>query len=306
MNESDWLIERFAEHRPRLGAVAYRLLGSPGEAEEAVRRTWLRLRRSDTTGVRSLGPWLTAVLAGLCHDALRARAARLGRAPGPRVPEPVVSPMGGAGPEQRALLAGLSGLGGLVALEGLRPAERVSFVLHDMFAVPWEEIARILGRSAAATRQLAARARREARGATTASEGGPARQRAAAESYLTAVREGSPAALGALLAPGAVLRVDLGRAGASRELRGAAEVAGAAGALSRLAAGARPVLVNGAAGVVTAPRGVVLSVTGLTVAADGLARIDVLADPERLRRLPLPPAPVAGPAARRPVGAGGR
>src|SRR5215204_1349522 len=291
MDEHDeWLAERFEEHRARLRAVAYRMLGSTGEAEDAVQEAWLRLVRSGADSVENLGGWLTTVVARVCLNMLRSRRSRreeslegpLGEPLGTRVPDPIVGRADETDPEHEALLADSVGLALLVVLETLSPAERLAFVLHDTFGVPFGEIAPIVGRSPAAARQLASRARRRVRGAAPSPDADLGRQREVVDAFLAASRDGD---FDALLA---VLRADYGAAGASRMVRGARAVAGQALAFSQFAPFARPALVNGAAGLVTAPGGRALSVMGFTVRRGKVAEIDILADPERLGRLDLP------------------
>jgi RNA polymerase sigma factor (sigma-70 family) len=292
MEERDWLAERFQAHRPRLRAVAYRLLGSASEADDAVQGAWLRLDRADTNGVRNLGGWLTTLVARECLDLLRTRRSRREEPVGVHLPDPLVGAQDGLDPEQQALLAEGVGLALLVVLDTLAPAERLAFVLHDMFAIPFEEIAPIVGRSPAAARQLASRARRRVQGAAPVPDADLARQRAVVDAFFAAAREGDFAALVALLDPEVVVRADAGAVpvGASRVVRGAAAVAEqvlTAGGFGRLARMARPVLVNGAAGVVMATGGRPFAVVGFTVRGGRIVEIDILADPERLRRLDL-------------------
>jgi RNA polymerase sigma-70 factor (ECF subfamily) len=294
MDEHDWLAERFEEHRTHLRAVAYRMLGSPSEADDAVQEAWLRLARSGGGGVENLGGWLTTVVARVCLNMLRSRRSRreepLDESPGARVPDPIVGRGEGIDPEHEALLADSVGLALLVVLETLAPAERLAFVLHDMFAVPFEEIAPIVGRSPTAARQLASRARRRVRGAATTPDADLARQREVVDAYLAASRGGDFDALLAVLDPDVVVRADFGAAppGAPREVRGARAVAEQALTFSRFARFARPALVNGAAGVVSwSPDGRPFSVMGFTVRRGKIVEIDVLADPARLSRLDL-------------------
>ena len=289
MGGNDWLAERFEENRAHLRAVAYRMLGSLGEAEDAVQEAWLRLSRTDADDIANLGGWLTTAVARVSLDMLRSRRSRREEPLGPHVPEPIVSGANGVDPEQEALLADSVGLALLVVLDMLAPAERLAFVLHDMFAVPFDEIAPIVGRSPAATRQLASRARRRVQGAAPAPDADLADQRRVVDAFLAAAREGDFDALVALLDPDVVIRIDRGavRPGASRELRGAAAVVEQVRSFARLAAFARPALVNGAAGFVVAPRGRPLAVAGFTVAHGRIVEIDLLADPARLRRLDL-------------------
>jgi RNA polymerase sigma factor (sigma-70 family) len=291
MDEREWLTRRFEEHRTHLRAVAYRMLGSISEADDAVQEAWLRLSRSDTSEVENLGGWLTTVVARVCLDMLRSRRSRreepLGESPGGRVPEPIVSRGEGIDPEREALLADSVGLALLVVLETLAPAERLAFVLHDMFAVPFEEIAPIVGRSPAAARQLASRARRRVQAAATPPEADLTRQREVVDAFLTAARGGDFDALVAVLDPDVVLRADSGAVpvGLPREEHGAPAVAKRA--LKGRARAARPALVNGAVGVVVAPRGQLLLVLGFTITGGKIVEIDVIADPARLRQLDL-------------------
>jgi RNA polymerase sigma factor (sigma-70 family) len=294
MDERDLLAERFEEHRPRLRAVAYRMLGSPSEAEDAVQEAWLRLSRSGAGGIENLGGWLTTVVARVCLDALRSRRSRREEPMGePRVgvhvPDPILGPEDRTDPEHEALLDDSVGPALLVVLETLSPAERLAFVLHDVFGVPFGEIAPIVGRSPTAARQLASRARRRVRGGAAAPDADPARQREVVDAFLAASREGDFEALLAVLDAEVVLRIDGGavRAGLSREVRGARAVAEQTFTFSRLSPFVRPALVNGAAGVVVAPPGRPFAVMGFTVRRGKIAEIDVLADPERLRRLDL-------------------
>ena len=291
----EWLVERFEGHRARLKSVAYRMLGSTGEAEDAVQEAWLRLSRSGAGGIDNLGGWLTTVVARVCLNMLRSRRSRreealegpLGEPLGAHVPDPIVGRPDGADPEHEALLADGVGLALLVVLETLSPAERLAFVLHDTFGVPFAEIAPIVGRSPAAARQLASRARNRVRGAAPAPETDLARQREVVDAFLAASRGGDFGALLAVLDPEVVLRADYGAAGASRLVRGARAVANQALTYSRLAPFSRPALVNGAAGAVTAPGGEPLAIMGFTVAGGKIVEIDILADPERLGRLDL-------------------
>src|SRR5215208_2100368 len=289
MNEHDWMAERFEANRTHLRAVAYRMLGSVSEADDAVQEAWLRLSRTDTSRVENLGGWLTTVVARVSLGMLRSRNARRERPLEAYMPEPIVSSAAGVDPEHEALLADSVGLALLVVLETLSPAERLAFVLHDMFGVPFDEIAPIVDRAPAAARQLASRARRRVRGAAPVPDADLARQRQVVDAFLAAARDGDFDALVAVLDPDVVLRVDRGavRPGASREVRGAAEVAGQALTFAQLAPLARPALVNGAAGFVVSRRGRPVSVAGFTVAHGKIAEIDLLADPARLRQLDL-------------------
>jgi RNA polymerase sigma factor (sigma-70 family) len=285
----DWLAEGFEEHRTHLRAVAYRMLGSVSEADDAVQDAWLQLNRSEAGAIENLGRWLTTVVARLCLSRLKSRRSRREVPFAPHVPEPIVSPDDGVDPEHEALLADSVGLALLVVLDSLAPAERLAFVLHDMFAVPFDEIAPIVERSPAATRQLASRARRRVRGAPLP-DADLGSQREVVDAFLAASREGDFEALIALLDPDAVLRVDSGgaRPGGFRLVRGASEVAKQSVTFSRSGAGeGRPVLVNGAPGVVFASRERPFSVAGFTVRRGRIVEIDVLADPARLQQLDI-------------------
>src|SRR4051794_15164330 len=284
MTEHDWLADRFEADRTHLRAVAYRMLGSVSEADDAVQEAWLRLSRAEAAQLQNLSGWLTTVVARISLDMLRARTARREQPLAAQVPEPIVS--SGADPEREALIADSVGLALLVVLETLSPPERLAFVLHDMFGVPFDEIAPIVDRAPAAARQLASRARRRVRGAAPVPDADLARQRQVVAAFLAAARDGDFDALVAVLDPDVVLRVDRGP-GASREVRGAAAVAGQALTFAQLAALARPALVNGAAGFVVSRDGQPISVAGFTVTNGRIAEIDLLADPGRLRRLDL-------------------
>jgi RNA polymerase sigma-70 factor, ECF subfamily len=289
VEEHEWLAERFEAHRTHLRAVAYRMLGSVSEADDAVQESWFRLSRTNAAGVENLRAWLTTVVARVCLDMLRSRGSRREEPLGAHVPEPIVSSADGVDPEHEALLADSVGLALLVVLETLAPPERLAFVLHDMFGVPFDEIAPIVGRSPAAARQLASRARRRIQGATPEPDVDLARQREVVDAFLAAARGGDFDALLAVLDPDVVLRVDRGavRPGESRESRGAPAVAEQVRTFARLAPFARPALVNGAAGFVVAPRGRPVAVAGFTVVGGRIVEIDLLADPARLRELDL-------------------
>ncbi len=290
MHEHEWLAERFEENRTHLRAVAYRMLGSLSEADDAVQEAWLRLSRSDTSGVENLGGWLTTVVARLCLDMLRSRKSRREEPLGVHVPDPIVSSKDGIDPEHEALLADSVGLALLVVLETLAPAERLAFVLHDMFAVPFNEIASIVGRSPTAARQLASRARRRVQEARTIPDADLTRQREVVDAFLAAARRGDFDALLAVLDPDVVLKADRGAVppGASREVRGARAVAEGALTFSKLVQLAQPALVNGVAGIVSwLPGGRPFSVMGFTVRHGKIVEIDVLADPARLDQLDL-------------------
>jgi RNA polymerase sigma-70 factor, ECF subfamily len=287
MSDSDFLAGRFEEHRRHLRAVAYRMLGSLSEAEDAVQEAWFRLNRSDVSGVENLAGWLTTVVGRVCLDMLRARESRREEPLGYRLPDPVVSGQNGIDPEQEALISDSVGLALLVVLETLAPAERLAFVLHDMFGVPFDDIAPIVGRSPAAARQLASRARRRVRGSAPVPDTDLSRQREIVDAFLAAAREGDFAALVALLDPDVVLRADSGAVpGAGiRIVKGARNVAAGALSFARLAGFAQPALVNGAAGFVSVVEGQALSVIGFTITDGKIVEMDILADPERLRRL---------------------
>jgi RNA polymerase sigma-70 factor (ECF subfamily) len=286
MDEHDWLAEQFEANRSHLRAVAYRMLGSLSEAEDAVQESWLHLSRSDTSGVENLGGWLTTVVARICLDMLRSRNSRREEPLEASVPEPITSRESGVDPEHEALLADSVGLALLVVLDTLSPAERLAFVLHDIFAVPFDEIAPIVERSETAARQLASRARRRVRGAARVQDADLTYQREVVDAFLAASRTGNFEALLAVLDPDVVFRHDLTAvpAGASREVRGAPAVARQ---FSGHAQGARPALVNGAVGVVVARHGRLFLVLNLTVTRGKIAEINVVADPERLRQLDL-------------------
>ena len=288
MDEAE-LTARFEEQRTHLRAVAYRMLGSLSEADDAVQDAWLRLHRADTREVDNLGGWLTTVVARVCLNMLRARASRREQPADGHVPDPIVAPAAGGDPEHEAMLADSVGLALQVVLETLAPAERLAFVLHDMFAVPFEEIAAMLGRSPAAARQLASRARRRVQEAAPAPDPDLARQRAAVDAFLAAAREGNIDGLVAVLDPDVVLRADGGSA-ANRPtvvVRGARAVAGGAVLAQRLVPSARPVLINGTAGVVSVVGGRPYSVMGFTVTGGRIVAIDVLYDPQRVAGLDL-------------------
>ena len=287
--DRDWLAERFEEHRTRLRAVGYRMLGSVTEADDAVQEAWLRLSRSDTRQIENLGGWLTTVVARVCLNMLQSRKVRREEPVGVHVPDPIVRLDDETDPEEQALLADSVGLALLVVLDTLDPAERLAFVLHDMFAVPFDEIASILGRSPAAARQLASRARRRVQGAP-APDPDLARQREVVAAFLAATREGDFEALIEVLDPDVVLRADSGPvpAPATQEVHGARAVAELAVAFSQVARFSRPALVNGTTGLVTTtPRGNVQSVMAFTITDGRIVEIDILADPARLARLHL-------------------
>ena len=284
MDEQDWLTEQFEANRTHLRAVAYRMLGSPSEADDAVQETWVRLSRADTREVTNLGGWLTTVLARVCVDMLRSRTARREESLEWRGPDLVAGQSTDADPEHQAVLADSVGIALLLVLDTLAPAERLAFVLHDMFAMPFGEIARIEGCSPAAARQLASRARRRVQGATPASDADLSRKRAVVDAFLAASRGGDFDALLALLDPDVVLSADDAAVavGADRQVRGALAVASTFSGRARVA---HPALVNGTVGAVWAPGGRPRVVFGFTIVAGKIVAIDLLADPERLRQL---------------------
>ncbi|GIG58068.1 DNA-directed RNA polymerase sigma-70 factor [Longispora fulva] len=289
MDQQAWLTERFEEHRTRLRAVAYRMLGSVSEAEDAVQEAWLRLNRADTSDVENLAGWLTTVVARVCLNVLRSREQRREDPLEVHMPDPIISREDGVDPEQEALLADAVGLALLVVLETLAPAERLAFVLHDMFAVPFEDIATMIEKTPAATRQLASRARRRVQGQAPAPDPDLSRQRVVVDAFFGAARNGDFEALVAVLDPDVVLRSDGGAARAQHTVvyAGARTVASQAVTFSRLVPFVRPALVNGAAGVVVATEGRTLSVMAFTVLDGRIVNIDVLVDPERLAGLDL-------------------
>jgi RNA polymerase sigma factor (sigma-70 family) len=295
VNERHWQTEEFERHRRHLRAVAYRMLGSLSDADDVVQEAWLRLNRSDADSVANMRGWLTTVVARLSLDVLRARQARQEDYVGSSLPEPIVSTDDEADPEHEALLADSVGLALLVVLETLTPVERLAFVLHDMFALPFEEIAPIVGRTPVATRQLASRARRRVQGATPDAEADLTEQRRLVDAFLAASRAGDFEALVAVLDPDVVFRADRGRLPAAARqpavVRGAADVAQYV--LTRapqFARFGRPAIVNGAAGLVVAPGPRPIAVVGFTVAEGRIVEIDLIADPQKLRGL----APEAG------------
>ncbi|MFI6977492.1 sigma-70 family RNA polymerase sigma factor [Embleya sp. NPDC050154] len=289
MNEHDFLAERFETHRGHLRAVAYRMLGSLSEADDALQETWLKLSRSDPDELHNLAGWLTTVVGRVCLDMLRSRRSRGEEPLDARVhmPDPIVTGVSDADPEHAVLLADSVGLALLVVLETLAPAERLAFVLHDLFAVPFDEIAPIVDRTPAAARQLASRARRRVQGAAPAPDGDLAVQREVVDAFLAAARSGDFDALVAVLDPDVVARSDGGGLRAGGVTRGAAQVAGGALTFARLAATARPALVNGAAGFVATAAGQPMSVVAFAIVRRRIVTIDIVADPERLSRLDL-------------------
>ncbi|MFD9597958.1 sigma-70 family RNA polymerase sigma factor [Kitasatospora sp. NPDC059973] len=297
MSGNEFLAGQFEEHRLQLRAVAYRMLGSLSEAEDAVQETWLKLDRSDVSAVQNLGAWLTTVVGRVCLDLLRSRTARRedpldgsdGQEGAVRLPDPVVGAFGVVDPEQELLMADSVGIALMIVLDTLAPAERLAFVLHDLFAVPFDEIAPILGRTSASTRQLASRARRRVQGAAPAQDGDLNRRREVVDAFLSAARGGDFDALLALLDPGIVARSDGGALRPSTLRRGAAEVASQAITFARFAENARPVLVNGAPGVLSFADGKPLSLMAFTIRDGRVTALDILTDPERLARIDLGP-----------------
>jgi RNA polymerase sigma factor (sigma-70 family) len=288
MSEFDGLAAEFEENRVRLRAVAYRMLGSLAEADDAVQETWLRLTKSKVDGIESLEAWLTTIVVRICLNMLRSRKRRREEPLEVHVSDPVISSPDGVDPEEAALLADSVGLALQVVLDTLAPAERLAFVLHDMFDLPFDEIAPMVGRTPATARQLASRARRRVRDLEVP-DPDVGRQREVVDAFFAAAHRGELDALVAVLDPDVVLRADDGavRPEASAVVKGAAAVAGRAVLFDRPAALVRPALVNGAAGVVITVDGRPVSVMGFTVSAGRIARIDVMADPERLARLDL-------------------
>jgi RNA polymerase sigma-70 factor (ECF subfamily) len=288
MTESAWLADGFEENRTRLRAVAYRMLGSLAEADDAVQEAWLRASRSDASGADSLNAWLTTIVARVCLNMLRSRKRRPEKPVGVHVPDPIISRTDGTNPEDEALLSNSVGLALQVVLDTLTPAERLAFVLHDMFDLPFDEIASMLGRSPATARQLASRARRRVRGAQThAPDPDLGRQREVVDAFFAAARGGDFNALLAVLDPDVLVRFDGGtaRSDASVVIQGAAAVARQALILNQPSASVRPALVNGAAGAVVTVGGQPVAVVGFTVSSGKIVEIDVIADPERLLRL---------------------
>jgi RNA polymerase sigma-70 factor (ECF subfamily) len=286
MDERDWLAERFQEHRPRLRAVAYRMLGSTSEADDAVQEAWIRLSRSNAGEIDNLEAWLVSVVGRVALNMLRSRRTRREEPLDARLPDPIVDRAGGIDPEHEALLADSVGLALLVVLETLTPAERLAYVLHDMFSVPFDEIGAILHRSPDAARQLASRGRRRIRGADTTPDAVPAAQQEVVEAFLAAARDGDFDALVAVLDPDVVVREDTG-SGTIVEVRGAANVARRALAASQPGLVARPALVNGAAGWVALLDGDAYAIAALTLQDGRITTMHILLDPARLARLDL-------------------
>ncbi|MET7485178.1 RNA polymerase sigma factor SigJ [Streptomyces sp. NPDC005538] len=294
MDTTELLADRFEEHRGRLRAVAYRMLGSLPEAEDAVQETWLKLSRTDADDIRNLGGWLTTVVGRVCLDLLRSRTKRREEPIDETlsetfVPDPLIRPLTDLDPEAEVLQADSVGLALLIVLETLEPAERLTFVLHDMFAVPFDDIAPIVERTPAATRQLASRARRRVQGAAPSADPDLGRQREIVEAFLAAAREGDFDALVALLHPDVALRADSGAlvrgAAASKAMRGAHAIAEQALMFAPYTHDARLALVNGSVGIVNEPEGQLLSVMGITITDGRITEMYILSDPDRLARL---------------------
>jgi RNA polymerase sigma factor (sigma-70 family) len=287
VNDSEYLTQQFEAQRGQLRAVAYRMLGSVSEADDAVQESWLRVSRADASEVENLGGWLTTIVSRVCLDMLRSRKSRREEPIGPHIPEPIVSSEDEVDPEHEALLADSVGLALQVVLETLTPAERLAFVLHDMFGVSFDDIAPIVERSPAAARQLASRARRRVRGGAPPPDPDLARQREVVDAFLAAAREGDFDALLEVLDPEVVLRVDRGATRPGVLIEGAGAVVKEARRFAGGARFARPALVNGAAGLVVAPAGRPVALAGFTVAGGKVVEVDVLADRARLSELDL-------------------
>jgi RNA polymerase sigma-70 factor (ECF subfamily) len=286
MDDRDFLAQRFQEHRPRLRAVAYRMLGSTSEADDAVQEAWIRLSRSNAAEIDNLEAWLVTVVGRVALNMLRSRKRRREEPLDAHLPDPIVDRADGVDPEHEALLADSVGLALVVVLETLTPAERLAYVLHDMFSVPFDEIGGILDRSPEAARQLASRGRRRIRGADTTPDADAAAQQEVVEAFLAAARDGDFDALVAMLDPDVVRREDTG-SGTIVKVRGAENVARKAMAFAQLGLVVRPVLVNGAAGWVSIRDGEVYALAALTLQNGRITTMDVLRDPARLARLDL-------------------
>ena len=287
MDERDWLAEQFEDHRSRLLGVAYRMLGSLSEADDAVQEAWLRLSRTDSDEIENLGGWLTTVVSRVSLNMLRSRKARREEPLAGRLPDPLIDRADGIDPEHEALLADSVGLALFVVLETLSPPERLAFVLHDIFAVPFGEIAPIVERSPDAARQLASRARGRVRAERTVPDPDLETQREVVDAFLAAAREGDFDRLVAVLDPDVVVRQDFGPVGGSREIRGAAAVAGEALGYAQTGLDIRPALINGVAGPVAFRHGQPFSIGAVTVRNGKIVELDFLGDPERLRELDL-------------------
>jgi RNA polymerase sigma factor (sigma-70 family) len=287
MDEHEFLAEQFEEHRSRLRGVAYRMLGSLSEADDAVQEAWLRLGRTDSDEIENLGGWLTTVVARVSLNMLRSRKARREEPLAGRLPDPLIDRADGIDPEHEALLADSVGLALLVVLETLTPPERLAFVLHDIFAVPFDEVAPIVDRSPEAARQLASRARRRVRAERTVPDADLETQRQVIDAFLAAARDGDFDRLVAVLDPDVVLRQDSGPVGGSREIRGAAAVARQARGYAQIGLDIRPALINGVAGAVAFRHGQPFSIGAVTVRNGKIVELDFLGDQERLRELDL-------------------
>jgi RNA polymerase sigma factor (sigma-70 family) len=289
MSEHQWLAQQFEQHRRHLVGVAYRMLGSLSEADDAVQEAWLRLSRSDSHTIKNLGGWLTTVVARVCLDMLRSRASRGEEALNEQVSEPAADRRTGKNPEDEVLLADSVGLALLIVLDRLAPAERIAFVLHDMFAVSFDEIGSILGRSPVAARQLASRARRRVQGADAVPGSELSEQRQVVDAFLAALRAGDVEGLIAVLDPDVVVHADAAaaRSGARAEIRGAKSWAQGAIAFSRMARSVQPMLIDGGVGLVWAARGRLLRALTFTIADGKIVQADIIADPARLRELDL-------------------
>jgi RNA polymerase sigma factor (sigma-70 family) len=291
VEEVEWLAERFEEQRPRLRAVAYRMLGSLAQADDAVQDAWVRVSRAGAEDVENLSGWLTTIVARVCLNMLRARNARREEPWDGHLPDPIVRPLGDLPPEEEVLLADSVGLALQVVLDALAPAERLAFVLHDMFELPFDEIAPMVGRTPEAARQLASRARRRVKGADVAApDRDVARQREVVEAFFAAARQGDFTALLALLDPGVVFRADFGarRPVGANFVVGAEEVARQAKLGARLQADLHPAMVNGAVGMVVTVRGKPFAIMAFAVSKGRIAEIDVIADAERVGRVAAP------------------
>jgi RNA polymerase sigma factor (sigma-70 family) len=285
VNEQEWLADQFEAHRPRLRAVAYRMLGSLSEADDAVQDAWLRLSRTEANDIDNLGGWLTTVVARVALNMLRSRKARREQSLDAYVPDPIIGSVDETNPEQQALLADSIGLALLIVLEKLSPAERLAFVLHDMFAVPFEDIAPIVQRSPEATRQLASRARRRVQGAAPSPDAELSAQWKVVDAFIAAARKGDFEALVAVLDPDVVLRADGGAGGLSRHVKGAEAVASQALHFAQADLTVRRAIINGAAGAVTYLRGKPFSIAAAIVKNGRIVELDFIADPERVAQL---------------------
>jgi RNA polymerase sigma factor (sigma-70 family) len=287
MTDGDPIVEAFEEQRPHLRAVAYRMLGSTGEADDAVQEAWLRLSRSDAAAIENLGGWLTTVVARICLNMLRSRNSRREQPLDIHVPDPIVDPIDGTDPEHEALLADSVGIAMLMVLEKLSPAERLAFVLHDMFGVPFDEIAEIVGRTPDAARQLASRGRRRLRAADPVAEPDFAEQRRVVEAFVAAAREGDFERLVHVLHPEVVLRADFGPDREATEIHGAEAVIAQARTFAAMGARGHIVRVNGGVGTVALLDGELLSVGAMHVREGRIVEVDFLSDPARLANLDL-------------------